>query len=192
MDLLRKLVDSDRALHTWLWASLICNMGIIVTGAVVRITGSGLGCPTWPQCTDDSYVPHGALGIHGAIEFGNRMLTYVLAVIAVGCFMAALGAADRTATRLSLWIALGIPAQAVIGGITVLTDLNPWVVGLHFMASMLIVMVCVGLLAVVVSLRGAVIASRTVRSAAPQAQGTVKPPVMVPLVLSFIQNEDSW
>ncbi|WP_264292532.1 COX15/CtaA family protein [Tessaracoccus defluvii] len=57
MDLLRKLVDSDRALHTWLWASLICNMGIIVTGAVVRITGSGLGCPTWPQCTDDSYVP---------------------------------------------------------------------------------------------------------------------------------------
>ena len=65
MDVLRKLVDGERALRTWLWISLVCNMGIIVTGAVVRLTGSGLGCPTWPRCTDESYTPHEAYGIHG-------------------------------------------------------------------------------------------------------------------------------
>lgn len=134
--------------HLWAWslASTVANIVIVVTGAAVRLTGSGLGCPTWPKCTEDSFVTHPSMGIHGAIEFGNRMLTYVLVVIAVGAFMAAIGAKDPVARRLTVWIALGIPAQAVIGGITVLTDLNPWVVGLHFMVSMLIVMVCVALL----------------------------------------------
>ncbi|MGN0065158.1 MAG: heme A synthase [Nocardioides sp.] len=127
-------------------ANILANIGIIVTGAAVRLTGSGLGCPTWPKCTEDSFVTHPSMGIHGAIEFGNRLLTYVLLVIAVACWMAAVGRKDRTAVRLSLIVALGIPLQAVIGGITVLTDLNPWIVSLHLVASLAMVMVCLGLL----------------------------------------------
>src|SRR5690606_33523653 len=84
--------------------------------------------------------------MHGAIEFGNRMLTYVLLVIAVLCLVAAIGSRDRRSVKYSLIVVLGIPLQAVIGGITVLTDLNPWVVSLHFMASMAMVMVCLALL----------------------------------------------
>ena len=61
-----------------------------MTGGAVRLTGSGLGCPTWPRCTDESYVAHGELGLHGAIEFGNRMLTFVLVAVAVACWLAAL------------------------------------------------------------------------------------------------------
>lgn len=137
-------------LSTWLWplavANLLANIGIVVTGAAVRLTGSGLGCPTWPRCTEDSYVTHPSMGIHGAIEFGNRMLTFVLVVIAILCFFAALGSRDRKAVGLSLVVLLGVPLQAVIGGFTVLTDLNPWIVSLHFMASMAMVMVCLALL----------------------------------------------
>lgn len=127
-------------------ANTIANIGIVVTGAAVRLTGSGLGCPTWPRCTDDSYVAHPSMGIHGAIEFGNRMLTWVLVALAVLLFVAAWRSGRRTATRLSVVIALGIPAQAIIGGITVLTDLNPWIVALHMLVSMGIIMVCLGLL----------------------------------------------
>lgn len=134
----------------WLWplavANLVANIGIVVTGAAVRLTGSGLGCPTWPRCTDASYVAHGELGMHGAIEFGNRLLTFALTAVAIACFLAALGARHRRATRLSFVIGLGIPLQAVIGGITVLTDLNPWIVAGHFLLSMAIIMVCVALL----------------------------------------------
>ena len=137
-------------LARWLWplavANLLANIGIVVTGAAVRLTDSGLGCPTWPRCSDQSYVAHGELGIHGVIEFGNRTLTFLLAAIAVLCFLAALGARHRRATRLALVIGLGIPLQAVLGGITVLTDLNPWIVSGHFLLSMAIIMVCVALL----------------------------------------------
>lgn len=130
------------------WANLVANIAIAITGGAVRLTGSGLGCPTWPKCTDESYLPHSALGVHGAIEFGNRMLTYVLVVIAVSCWLAARNRAAEhpRAVRLATTIALGIPAQAVLGGITVLTDLNPWIVGLHLLVSMAIVGVCVVLL----------------------------------------------
>lgn len=130
------------------WANLVANIGIVVTGGAVRLTGSGLGCPTWPRCTDESYLPHGELGVHGVIEFGNRMLTYVLVVIAVACWLAARDrrAQHRLAVPLSTVIALGIPAQAIIGGITVLTDLNPWIVAFHLLVSMAIVGVCVVLL----------------------------------------------
>ena len=136
------------ARHLWplAVANLVANIAIVVTGAAVRLTGSGLGCPTWPRCTDASYVAHGELGIHGAIEFGNRMLTFALTAVAIACFLAALGSRHRRATRLSLVIGLGIPLQAVIGGITVLTDLNPWIVAGHFLLSMAIIMVCVALL----------------------------------------------
>ncbi len=137
-------------LSRYLWplavANLLANIGIVVTGGAVRLTGSGLGCPTWPRCTDESYVAHGELGLHGAIEFGNRLLTFVLVAIALLCFLAAHGARHRRATRLSLVIGLGIPLQAVIGGITVLTDLNPWIVAGHFLLSMAMIMVCVALL----------------------------------------------
>lgn len=137
-------------LTTWRWtlavANLVANIGIVVTGGAVRLTGSGLGCPTWPRCTERSYVPHGELGIHGAIEFGNRMLTWVLVVVAVGCLLAVLRPGLERARRLALLVLLGIPAQAVLGGITVLTDLNPWVVSLHLLVSMAIIGVCVLLL----------------------------------------------
>ena len=72
-----------------LGARCVANIGIVVTGGAVRLTGSGLGCPTWPRCTDESFTPHGALDIHAAIEFGNRMLTFVLAAVAVATFVAA-------------------------------------------------------------------------------------------------------
>lgn len=146
----KELVPRLTPLARWLWplavANLLANIGIVVTGAAVRLTGSGLGCPTWPRCTEESYVAHGELGINGAIEFGNRLLTFVLAAVALLCFLAAVGARHRRATRLSLVIGLGIPLQALIGGVTVLTDLNPWVVAGHFLASMFIIMVCVALL----------------------------------------------
>ena len=132
-------------------ANLVANIGIVVTGGAVRLTGSGLGCPTWPRCTEESYVPHGELGVHGVIEFGNRTLTFVLAAVAIACWVAALLArrADRSDTRpwwLATVIALGVPAQALIGGVTVLTDLNPWIVSFHLLVSMAIIGVCVALL----------------------------------------------
>ncbi|RKS84198.1 cytochrome c oxidase assembly protein subunit 15 [Motilibacter peucedani] len=123
------------------WASLVANCLLVVTGGAVRLTGSGLGCPTWPQCGDGSYVTHSAYGLHGAIEFGNRMLTFVLALVAVATLVSALTARPyrRGPVLLALGLFLGIPAQAVIGGITVLTKLNPWVVMLHLMCSLLMV-----------------------------------------------------
>lgn len=145
---------APRLLWPFAVANLVANIAIVITGGAVRLTGSGLGCPTWPRCTDDSYVPQGELGIHGAIEFGNRMLTFVLVVIAIGCWIAALVLLARTWRGQRAWrpvalasvIALGIPAQAVIGGITVRTDLNPWIVSLHLLVSMAMIGVCVLLL----------------------------------------------
>ena len=124
-----------RLLRPLALASLIANAALVVTGAAVRLTGSGLGCPTWPRCTDESYTTTAAMGVHGAIEFGNRLLTFVLVAIALACFVAALleRPRRRSLVLLALAVGLGIPGQGVVGGITVLTDLNPWVVGLHFL-----------------------------------------------------------
>ena len=133
----------DEWLPGWAWASIVANCVIVVTGGVVRLTGSGLGCPTWPRCTEESFTPHGAYDIHQAIEFGNRLLTYVLVAVAVGTFVAAWQSGRRDLRRLALVMALGIPAQAVIGGIAVLTDLNPWIVSLHLLCSLLIIDVAV-------------------------------------------------
>ena len=129
----------DRWLRPLAWATLVANTVLVVTGGAVRLTGSGLGCPTWPRCTDKSFTPHGALDIHSAIEFGNRMLTFVLVAVAVATFVAAWQSGRRELRRLALILALGIPAQAVIGGITVLTDLNPWVVSFHLLCSLAII-----------------------------------------------------
>lgn len=131
----------------WGWASVIANIGIVITGGLVRLTGSGLGCPTWPRCTDESYVPHGELGIHGAIEFGNRMLGFVVAVIAIGTWLAVMRYRPRRTDlrRLATAAALGVPLQALIGGITVRTQLNPWTVSAHFLISMVMITITVAM-----------------------------------------------
>jgi cytochrome c oxidase assembly protein subunit 15 len=125
------------------WATLVANIVIVVTGGAVRLTASGLGCPTWPRCNGDAFTPHDTLSAHSAIEFGNRTLTFVLAAIAVATFVAAHEEARRTGRRdlrrLAVLLGLAIPAQAVIGGISVLTDLNPWVVSFHLLSSMAII-----------------------------------------------------
>ncbi len=117
-------------------ASLVVNVLIVVSGGVVRLTGSGLGCPTWPRCTDESFVPHRELGLHGVIEFGNRMITFLLAAVAVATFVVAWRYGRRSLTRLAFVLALGVPAQAVVGGVTVLTGLNPWIVAFHLLISL--------------------------------------------------------
>jgi cytochrome c oxidase assembly protein subunit 15 len=132
------------------WATLAANLLLIVTGGAVRLTESGLGCPTWPRCTDSSLTPHGEIGPHQLIEFGNRTLTFVLVAIAVATFVTARQHAQQTGRRdvlrLAVVLAFAIPAQAVLGGITVLTDLNPWVVSLHLVLSLAIVSLAVLLL----------------------------------------------
>lgn len=132
------------------WATLVANIVIVVSGGAVRLTGSGLGCPTWPRCTEESFTPHGALDLHSAIEFGNRMLTFVLVAIAVATFVAAWQSRRTELRRVALVLALGIPAQAVIGGITVLTDLNPWIVSFHLLCSMAMIGLAVLFLRLVV------------------------------------------
>ncbi len=159
-------LGGPRALRRWAVASLVANIVIVVTGALVRLTGSGLGCPTWPRCSDTSYVTHPALGIHGAIEFGNRLLTFVLVIIAAATWVSALlhrdapraGETVGRARRDHRWLAgvmlLGIPAQAIIGGITVLTGLNPFIVGVHLMVSMILIALSVWLVRRTRSLTG--------------------------------------
>ena len=139
-----RVVRGRYALRRWAVVSLIMNILIVVTGGLVRLTGSGLGCPTWPRCTEDSYVSHPQLGIHGAIEFGNRLFTLVLVVAAVLTLVSALLYREDGQPRSDLrWLAgglaVGIPLQGVIGGIAVLTQLNPYVVGLHLLLSMVLI-----------------------------------------------------
>lgn len=127
----------DRKVRVAAWVTLVVQTLIVVTGGAVRLTASGLGCPTWPKCTEDSIVNTPEMGIHGVIEFGNRLLTFLLVIVAIVTF--ALIVRMRKQRRDLFWMALliglGIPAQAVIGGISVLTQLNPYVVGLHFIVS---------------------------------------------------------
>lgn len=127
-------------------ASLVVNVLIVLTGGVVRLTGSGLGCPTWPRCTEESFTPHGAMDLHAAIEFGNRMVTFLIAGVAIATFVAAWRSRRTPIVRLALVLALGVPAQALIGGVTVLTDLNPWIVAFHLLVSM--AMICVAVVLV--------------------------------------------
>jgi cytochrome c oxidase assembly protein subunit 15 len=129
------------------YLTLAANVTIVLTGGAVRLTGSGLGCPTWPECTEGtgggrgSFVPHGAVDVHGVIEFGNRLLTFGLSAIAIATFvvMWRLRRSRPTLWRIALVLGLGIPAQALIGGLTVLTDLNPWIVAGHLLVSMALI-----------------------------------------------------
>ncbi|MEO8555307.1 MAG: COX15/CtaA family protein [Actinomycetota bacterium] len=133
-----------------LLVNLILEIGIVVTGGLVRLTGSGLGCPTWPQCVPGSFtpVPEQAQGFHKLIEFGNRSLTGVVSIAALLVIVAvwrwAPGrrrwAPGRPALlRISVLPLVGVLLQAVLGGITVLTGLNPALVAAHFLASMVLV-----------------------------------------------------
>lgn len=129
--------------RVWAWVSLVSEVLIVVTGGVVRLTGSGLGCTDWPECTAGHLSTTPSEGIHGVIEFGNRMLTGLLIVIAVATLLAVWGAGLKSATRMAWILIAGIAVQAVVGGITVWIKLIPWLVGVHFVLSeVMIVLTC--------------------------------------------------
>ncbi|AGW41354.1 cytochrome oxidase assembly protein [Leifsonia xyli subsp. cynodontis DSM 46306] len=134
----------DARLTVIAWIYLIGQIVLVGTGGLVRLTSSGLGCPTWPKCTADSLVNTPEMGIHGIIEFGNRVLGIALGLIAIVAFIAVLRLRRERKDLfwLTLLAGLGIPAQAVIGGLSVLTKLNPYVVGLHFVVSIVLVALC--------------------------------------------------
>ena len=129
---------SPAAISRLALANVVTNGAIIVTGGVVRLTGSGLGCPTWPRCTEESFVTTPELAGHGVIEFGNRLLTFVLTAVAVALLVAVFRSSRRDLRPLAVLAFLGIPAQAAIGGVTVLTGLNPWTVAVHFLVSVVL------------------------------------------------------
>jgi len=125
------------------FANLLVQAAIIVTGVTVRVTGSGLGCPTWPQCVPGSYTPtvQQAQSWHKYVEFGNRTLTFALTAVAIATFVAVLRQRpnDRASRMLAAVPFVGTFAQALLGGVTVLTGLNPFTVMAHFLVSIAIV-----------------------------------------------------
>ena len=131
-----------RALKPLSLALLVSQAAIVVTGGAVRLTGSGLGCPTWPECTPGSYFPvenqvEGTF--HSWIEFGNRLLTFVLVIFALATLISVLRAGRKDLRILAVGQFLGIFGQGVLGGITVLTDLNPLTVASHFLLSIVLI-----------------------------------------------------
>lgn len=137
---------------------MVAQAGIVLTGATVRLTASGLGCPTWPECVDGSITPTSdqTEAFHKYIEFGNRLLTFVLLIVAIASLFAVFkhnrerkssgNNKRRSLTLLALGVLFGILVQAVLGGITVLTGLHPLIVAAHFMVSIGLIMVAVVLL----------------------------------------------
>jgi len=131
-----------RALTPLTLALLVSQAAIVVTGGAVRLTGSGLGCPTWPECTPGSYFPveNQAEGtLHSWIEFGNRLLTFVLVIFALATLIAVLRSGRKDLRILAAGQFLGIFGQGVLGGITVLTNLNPLSVASHFLLSTILI-----------------------------------------------------
>jgi cytochrome c oxidase assembly protein subunit 15 len=122
---------------------VIANVVIVVTGGAVRLSGSGLGCPTWPSCTENSLTPTKAAAVHGLIEVTNRGLSFVLSAVVIATLVAAVLA--KREIRLAVLLAASVPAQAVLGGVTVLTQLNPWTVAAHFLLSMAIIAIAFAL-----------------------------------------------
>ncbi|MBM7050600.1 MULTISPECIES: heme A synthase [unclassified Rothia (in: high G+C Gram-positive bacteria)] len=150
------------------WGMLLANIGIVATGGIVRLTGSGLGCDNWPKCNADSWTVTPEMGIHGAVEFGNRLLTFVLMAFTIAAFLAILRlvfaritvgefleiffkrkgfiTGIRTADyhyadlfNLALMLLWGIPIQAVVGGISVWLKLNPWMITAHYVLSAIMI-----------------------------------------------------
>lgn len=121
--------------------NLIAQSGIIVTGAIVRLTGSGLGCPTWPNCAPGSLVPVASQveGFHKYIEFGNRLLTFVVLLASIAVLLISIFSKNRKIIIWSTLPLIGTLLQALLGGITVLTGLNPFTVMFHFLLSIILV-----------------------------------------------------
>ncbi|WP_309050708.1 COX15/CtaA family protein [Streptomyces sp.] len=141
----QRWTPSPRTLRRAALSVVVMSVVIIVTGGTVRLTGSGLGCDTWPKCTDDSLFATPEQGLHGAIEFGNRLLTYVLSAAVGWAIVAARSTKPwrRGLTRLGwaqFWV---VVLNAVLGGITVRLELNPWTVAAHFVAANLLLTVAV-------------------------------------------------
>ena len=134
----------DTRIRVFAWLSFAVQTIIIGTGGAVRLTGSGLGCPTWPTCTADSLVPTEELGYHSLIEFGNRMMTGVVGIVALVLFVLVwrIRRERRDLFTLAFIVGAGVVAQAIVGGITVWTGLNPFIVGFHYVSSLLLVCVC--------------------------------------------------
>ena len=121
---------------------LVLQAGLVLTGGAVRLTGSGLGCPTWPECTPGSYtpVPNQAEGqLHAWIEFGNRLLTFALVAAALAVLINVLYRQRRDLRLLAIGQVIGIFGQGVLGGITVLTDLHPLPVAGHLLLSIVLI-----------------------------------------------------
>ncbi|MCV7384480.1 COX15/CtaA family protein [Mycolicibacter longobardus] len=148
MRLVDLLPEPGLRTQRWLAAAVVFTQGFIaVTGAIVRVTASGLGCPTWPQCFPGSYVPVAVSEvprIHQAIEFGNRMVTFAVVITAALAVLAVIRARRRTEVLVYAWLMPGSTVlQAVIGGITVRTGLAWWTVAVHLLVSMLMVWLAV-------------------------------------------------
>ena len=134
----------DGRIHFFAWLSFVVQTTIIATGGAVRLTGSGLGCPTWPTCTADSLIPTEELGYHSLIEFGNRLMTGVVGIVALVLFVLVwrIRTERRDLFTLSFIVGAGVVAQAIVGGVTVWTGLNPFIVGFHYVSSLVLVCVC--------------------------------------------------
>lgn len=139
----------DTRIRVFAWLSFVAQTTIIATGGAVRLTGSGLGCPTWPTCTPESLVPTEELGYHSLIEFGNRLMTGVVGLVALVLFVLVwrIRRERRDLFTLAFIVGAGVVAQAIVGGITVWTGLNPFIVGFHYVSSLLLVCVCAAFLA---------------------------------------------
>jgi cytochrome c oxidase assembly protein subunit 15 len=121
---------------------LFAQAAIVVTGGAVRLTGSGLGCPTWPECTPGSYTPKPYQveeQVKVWIEFGNRLLTFVLVLVAILVLISVLAGRRKDLRGLALGQVLGIVGQGILGGITVLTGLHPATVAAHFLLSIILI-----------------------------------------------------
>jgi cytochrome c oxidase assembly protein subunit 15 len=121
---------------------LFAQAAIVVTGGAVRLTGSGLGCPTWPECTPGSYTPKPYQveeQVKVWIEFSNRMLTFVLVIVAILVLISVLVGGRKDLRGLALGQVLGIVGQGILGGITVLTGLHPATVAAHFLLSIILI-----------------------------------------------------
>ena len=133
---------ADKALLKLSTLMVFTQSAIVFTGALVRITGSGLGCSTWPECTPGSYSPtpdQPEAPLHAWIEFGNRLLTFVLLINALALMFTILKSGKRELRKLGALQIVGILAQGVLGGITVLTALNPATVAAHFLLSIILI-----------------------------------------------------
>jgi heme A synthase len=148
------LAPTPAALRRWALAGVITSALIIMTGAAVRLSQSGLGCPDWPACTAHSLAASGDTGdslIHRWVEFGNRLMTIAIFIVAIGVFIASWRFRPPGGQRRRdlLWLAAAQPGaialQAVLGGVVVLTKLNPALVSVHFLASVALIAATVAL-----------------------------------------------